>query len=136
VLNPNLDPVQIFNDPKERLRQSLVLCNELSALIRGAKQVQEHPSIEKLEEVTQHVFEFYDGNMQYLMHRDWRTYESHVMALTDAIDNDLDVTDALHQFVTYLEVLYGHVKMRSVLKGIFQEPSEVAPADQGDNATT
>jgi DNA-binding FrmR family transcriptional regulator len=127
ALNPELDPIQVFNDFEERLRQSLLLCNELSLLIRAVKQAQEQLSIEILEDVVERVVEFCDGNMQYLMYRDWRTYEEHVLAVTTAIENDLDVTDVLHRFVCYLEVLYGHVKMRSVLKGVFQEQTEGDP---------
>jgi len=134
ALNPQLDPLNIFNDFQERLRQSLLLCNELSSLIRSLKQAQEQPSIERLEEVVERVLEFSDGNMQYLMYRDWRTYEEHVMAVTTTIENDLDITNVLHEFVCYLEVLYGHVKMRSVLKGIFQEPTEVFEADASDRS--
>jgi len=134
ALNPQLDPLNIFNDFQERLRQSLLLCNELSSLIRSLKQAQEQPSIEMLEEVVERVLEFSDGNMQYLMYRDWRTYEEHVMAVTTTIENDLDITNVLHEFVCYLEVLYGHVKMRSVLKGIFQEPTEVNEADASDRS--
>jgi len=133
--NPELDPHTVFNDFEERLRQTLVLCNELSSLIRAVKQAQEQLNIEILEEVVDRVVEFCDGNMQYLMYRDWRSYEEHVLAVTTAIENDLDVTDVLHRFLCYLEVLYGHVKMRSVLKGVFQESTEENPDSLNDPST-
>jgi len=37
VLNPKLNPIHLFDDFEERLRQSLLLCNELSALMRVVK---------------------------------------------------------------------------------------------------
>ncbi len=133
ALNPQFDPLQVFCDCEERLRQSLLLCSELSALIHIVKQAQEQPTIELLEEVVEKVVHFRDGNMQYLQYRDWRTYEEHVLVVSAVLENDMDVRDVLHEFVCYLEVLYGHVKMRAVLKGMFQDPVEVNPSVTAEN---
>jgi hypothetical protein len=133
ALNPEFDPLQVFGDCEERLRQSLLLCSELSSLIQIVKQAQEHTTIEILEELVEKVLHFRDGNMQYLQYRDWRTYEEHVLVVSAVLENDLDVRDVLHEFVCYLEVLYGHVKMRSVLKGMFQDASGVDASDGNDN---
>ena len=133
VLNPQFDPLQVFCDCEERLRQSLLLCSELSSLIQIVKQAHAQPTIELLEEVVEKVLHFRDGNMQYLQYRDWRTYEEHVLVVSAVLENDMDVRDVLHEFVCYLEVLYGHVKMRSVLKGMFQDPTEVDASTVADS---
>jgi len=36
-----------------------------------------------------------------------------------AVENNLDPKPLLHRFICYLEVLYGHVKMRAVLADEF-----------------
>jgi hypothetical protein len=57
--------------------------------------------------------------MQYLMYKDWRGYESLALEVITAIENNLDSKQLLHRFICYLEVLYGHVKMRAVLAEAF-----------------
>ncbi len=124
--NPQLDPLRLFNGFEERLRQSLLLSNELTTLMRLVKKAQEQNSAEALQAVMAKAIEFRDGAMQYLMYRDWRGYEHHVATIVTAIQNDLDATKLLHQFACYLEILYGHVKMRSVFREIYQDPIESA----------
>jgi len=118
VLNPKLNPINLFDDFEERLRQSLLLCNELSALLRVVKQAEAQPSLEALQTVVDKALEFRDGGMQYLMYRDWRGYEHHSLALVTSIQGNFDSIDLLHQFGCYVEVLYSHVKMRAVLRDL------------------
>jgi len=124
VLNPRLDPLHLFNDFEERLRQSLLLCNDLATLMRLVKQAESQRTQDALHAVVEKVIEFRDGSMQYLMYRDWRGYEQHSLALITSIENNFDSTDLLHQFGCYLELLYGHIKMRTVLRGMFPNMSE------------
>ena len=124
VLNPKLNPIHLFDDFEERLRQSLLLCNELSALMRVVKQAEMQTSQEALQAVVDKVLEFRDGGMQYLMYRDWRGYEHHSLALITSIQGNFDSVDLLHQFGCYLEVLYSHVKMRAVLRDLFPNSGE------------
>lgn len=119
VLNPGLDAINLFNDFEERQRQSLLLCNDLSALIRVVEQAESHPDAETYRAVVQKTIEFRDGSMQYLMYRDWRAYEDLAFSLITTIESDGDAADQIHQFRCYLEVLFGHVKMRAALKELF-----------------
>jgi hypothetical protein len=67
--------------------------------------------------------------MQYLMYRDWRGYERLALALITSIESNGDSKDLMNQFGCYLEVLYGHVKMRAVLRDLFpssNDESEIA----------
>jgi len=124
VLNPKLNPIHLFDDFEERLRQSLLLCNELSALMRVVKNAEGQNSQEALQAVVDKALEFRDGGMQYLMYRDWRGYEHHSLALITSIQGNFDSVDLLHQFGCYLEVLYSHVKMRAVLRDLFPNSGE------------
>jgi hypothetical protein len=110
-----IDASALFNDIESRLQQSLVLCKDLSSLMRFVKLSQANSDPDVLRTVTGRILEFRDGSMQYLMYKDWRGYESLALEVITAIENNLDSKSLLHKFLTYLEVLYGHVKMRAVL---------------------
>jgi hypothetical protein len=124
VLNPGLDPLSIFNDSEERLRQSLLLCRDLSSLMRVIRQAVGEDTPEMLRKVVGSILHFRDGSMQYLMYRDWRGYERLALEVITAIENNCDSQALLHKLLCYLEVLYGHVKMRAVLSNMFPSSDE------------
>jgi hypothetical protein len=119
VFNPSLNAASLFNDIESRLKQSLVLCKDLSALMRFVRLSQANSDPDVLRTVVDRILEFRDGSMHYLMYKDWRGYESLALEVITAIENNLDSKPLLHRFITYLEVLYGHVKMRAVLADNF-----------------
>ncbi len=115
VFKPGMDASALFNDIELRLQQSLVLCKDLSSLMRFVRLSQANSDPDVLRTVTARILEFRDGSMQYLMYKDWRGYESLALEVITAIENNLDAKPLLHKFICFLEVLYGHVKMRAVL---------------------
>jgi len=119
VFNPSLDAAKLFNDVELRLQQSLILCKDLSSLMRFVRLAQAKDDPDVLRSVTARILEFRDGSMQYLMYKDWRGYESLALEVITAVENNLDPKPLLHRFICYLEVLYGHVKMRAVLADEF-----------------
>jgi hypothetical protein len=119
VFNPRLNPATLFNDVELRLQQSLILCKDLSSLMRFVRLAQANGDPDVLRSVTARILEFRDGSMQYLMYKDWRGYESLALEVITAVENNLDPKPLLHRFLCYLEVLYGHVKMRAVLADEF-----------------
>lgn len=119
VFNPSLDASKLFNDVELRLQQSLILCKDLSSLMRFVRLAQANDDPDVLRSVTARILEFRDGSMQYLMYKDWRGYESLALEVITAVENNLDPKPLLHRFICYLEVLYGHVKMRAVLADDF-----------------
>ena len=119
VFNPGLDASKLFNDVELRLQQSLILCKDLSSLMRFVRLAQANHDPDVLRSVTARILEFRDGSMQYLMYKDWRGYETLALEVITAVENNLDPKPLLHRFICYLEVLYGHVKMRAVLADEF-----------------
>jgi hypothetical protein len=119
VFNPSLDASKLFNDVELRLQQSLILCKDLSSLMRFVRLAQANSDPDVLRSVTARILEFRDGSMQYLMYKDWRGYESLALEVITAVENNLNPKPLLHRFICYLEVLYGHVKMRAVLADEF-----------------
>lgn len=128
VFNPKLDATSLFNDIEARLKQSLVLCKDLSSLMRFVRLSQANSDADVLRTVVDRILEFRDGSMHYLMYKDWRGYESLALEVITAIENNLDAKPLLHRFLCFLEILYGHVKMRAVLAENFPfsggEPEE------------
>ena len=116
---PTMDGAKLFNDAELRLRQSLVLCRDLSSLLRFVRRAETQTDPDILRKVVGKILEFRDGSMQYLMYKDWRGYESLALEVITAVENNLDPKPLLHRFICYLEVLYGHVKMRAVLANEF-----------------
>jgi len=119
VFNPRLKAESLFNDIEARLKQSLVLCKDLSSLMRFVRLSQANSDPDVLRTVVDRILEFRDGSMHYLMYKDWRGYESLALEVITAIENNLNPKPLLHRFICYLEVLYGHVKMRAVLSDKF-----------------
>jgi hypothetical protein len=115
VFKPGLNAATLFNDVELRLQQSLILCKDLSSLMRFVRLAQANDDPDVMRSVTARILEFRDGSMQYLMYKDWRGYESLALEVITAIENNLDPKPLLHRFICFLEVLYGHVKMRAVL---------------------
>jgi hypothetical protein len=115
VFNPSLDATSLFNDIESRLKQSLVLCKDLSSLMRFVRLSQANSDANVLRTVVDRILEFRDGSMHFLMYKDWRGYESLALEVITAIENNLDSKPLLHRFLCFLELLYGHVKMRAVL---------------------
>jgi hypothetical protein len=115
VFNQTLDATLLFNDIEARLKQSLVLCKDLSSLMRFVRLSQANSDVNVLRTVVDRILEFRDGSMHFLMYKDWRGYESLALEVVTAIENNLDPKPLLHRFLCFLELLYGHVKMRAVL---------------------
>jgi len=130
IFNPTLDPSKLFNDVELRLQQSLTLCKDLSSLMRFVRLAQANSDPDVLRSVTARILEFRDGSMQYLMYKDWRGYECLALEVITAVENNLDPKPLLHRFICYLELLYGHVKMRAGLADEFPYSGRDGDAEQ------
>jgi len=119
VFNPSVDGASLFNDSELRLQQSLLLCRELSTLMGVVRLAENAPGPDLLRKVVDKILEFRDGAMQYLMYKDWRGYENLALEVISSIEDNVDPKALLHRFLCYLELLYGHVKMRAVLANNF-----------------
>jgi hypothetical protein len=127
IFNPSLDGASLFNDYEQRLKQSLMLCRDLSSLMRLVRRAEGEADPDTLRKVVEQILEFRDGNMQYLMYKDWKGYENLAVAVITSIEGNFDAHSLLHRFLCYLELMYSHVKMRAVLKDLF--PSSAATDD-------
>lgn len=128
LFDPTLDGSSLFNDSEQRLEQSLLLCGDLLSLIRVVRRVQNRPAPDTLDGLVEQIVGFRDGSMQYLMYRDWKAYEKLAEEIMMSIEHDGDPLPLLHQFLCYLETVFGHVRMRAVLTNV----AVPGPADTGE----
>ena len=92
-------PPRFSTTSKLRLKQSLVLCKDLSSLMRFVRLSQANHDPDVLRSVVDRILEFRDGSMHYLMYKDWRGYESLALEVITAIENNLDPKPLLHRFI-------------------------------------
>lgn len=116
VFDPRLDGRQLFNNSKERLKQSLLLCKDLWLMINSVKAAEKNFNQETVSELQRRVQSFRNGSMHYLMYRDWGHFERLAGELDRTANDQLECEPLLHQFLCYLETLLGQVQLRAVLK--------------------
>lgn len=115
VFDPRLDGRQLFDNSKARLKQSLLLCKDLWTMINLVRRAERSFDEDLINQVIDRVKAFRNGSMHYLMYRDWGHFERIVEELDCSLRGELDSGPVLHQFLCYLEMLLGQVKLRGVL---------------------
>jgi|SRR5215472_9722366 len=118
LFDPTLSSSTLFDDSDERLKQSLLLCRDLSSLIALVRRVRDLSDRLVATHLISQIVDFRDGNMQFLMYRDWKGYEKLAHEIIMSIEHEGDTMPLLHQFLCYLETLFGHVRMRAVLTNV------------------
>jgi hypothetical protein len=117
MFDPNLVGTRLFNNSDRRYRQSLQLCQDLSALIPLVDSAEKDCVEQKLASLTAGIEKFRNESMECLMYSDWPQFEGFCekIKVTDAPELEA----VLHQFRCYLETLLGQVRMRAVLTDVF-----------------
>ncbi len=118
VFDESVSEAHLFQDWQARRERSLVLCRDLSALIRLVQISEKEP----LDCLADELRSFREGSMQYLMHKDWKEYETLSDRIILSLSNRTQPSDLLHQLRCYLETLLAHVKARAVLADLALEP--------------
>jgi len=118
VFDPELEGSKLFNNSDMRYRQSLQLCDDISALIELIETSEETGSETAQSNLQAGIEKFRQESLECLMYSDWPQFESfcELIALPSEF-GELNAT--LHQFRCYLETLLGQVRMRAVLANVF-----------------
>jgi hypothetical protein len=117
MFDPTLEGVKLFNNSDMRYRQSLQLCEDLSALIQLVdKSEQDGASLPRL---IASLEAFRNESMECLMYSDWPQFESFSDRINLPTTSASELEPLLHQFRCYLETLLGQVRMRAVLANVF-----------------
>ena len=134
VFDPNFSGAHFFNNSDARLQESLLLCRDLSDLIRGVRDCEARLDKTSKKFIIDRVIKFRDETMQFLMYKDWDEYERFVEAIALSMSDSRKLAPVLHAFRCYLETLVGQVKLRAVLASDSQDSSRYQVRIQGKTA--
>lgn len=121
VFDSELVGAKLFNNSDMRFRQSLQLCEDLSALIQLVENYEGTKTESALPILTAGIDQFRNDSMECLMYSDWPQFESFCERIKLSIKQLPDLESVLHQFRCYLETLLGQVRMRAVLANDFPQ---------------
>ena len=119
IFDPELEGSRLFNNSDMRYRQSLQLCEDLSALSQLLDVCGNTLDESSLMNLTAGIEKFRNESLECLMYSDWPQFESFCERINVAGTSWLDLDPVLHQFRCYVETLLGQVRMRAVLANVF-----------------
>ena len=119
VFDPELEGSRLFNNSDMRYRQSLQLCEDLSALSQLLDTCGNTLDECSLMNLSAGIEKFRNESLERLMYSDWPQFESFCERINVAGPSWLDLDPVLHQFRCYVETLLGQVRMRAVLANVF-----------------
>jgi hypothetical protein len=119
MFDPELVGSRLFNNSDMRYRQSLQLCEDLSALLRLVETSEKQSDEPALSSLTVGLEKFRNDSLEYLMYSDWPQFEDFCEKIKVPATPSHELEPVLHQFRCYLETLLGQVRMRAVLANVF-----------------
>ena len=134
VFDPNFSGAHFFKNSDARLQESLLLCRDLSDLIRSVRECEATLDGVSRKFIIDRVIKFRDEIMQFLMYKDWDEYERFAEAIVLSMGDSRKLAPVLHSFRCYLETLVGQVRLRAVLATDSQDSSRYQVRVQGKNA--
>ena len=126
LFDPELIGTKLFNNSDMRYRQSLRLCEDLTALIQLIEATEKEKTVEALSSLFVGIDRFRQEGLELLNYSDWPQFESFCEGIAQSPAGSFQFESTLHQFRCYLETLLGQVRMRAVL-------ANVLPVQFGDN---
>lgn len=116
VFDPELDGATLFNELRVKRDTSVMLYEDLGALLRSVSHAEKNGDQVSLSLFSERLDHFRSGSMQYLMQKDC---EACVRFIEDFRVSGFTGSARffLRRFACYLEILLNHVSMRSVLAG-------------------
>ena len=124
LVQPNIAATELFPNFHLKLKQSLVLRQNLWDILQSVKKAEQNPENYPLDSLHNHLNEFLDKTLRFLFYKDMETVERFIEEVLITPDKK-DLVPILHRFGAYLDTLFGQVNMRVVLaKHPFDYPAE------------
>lgn len=114
IIEPNVQPFDIFPQIKKKYEQSIILRRELWRILQEVKKAEENPEKYPLPQLHVYLTDFSTKTLQFLFYKDRETVERFIEEVL-ITTNKKDLVPILHRFGAYLETLFGQVNMRVVL---------------------
>ncbi len=115
MLDPKADVFGLFPNFLKKLEQTIVLRNELGAVVQIVQAAEKNPEKRQIDAMQKKLREFLKGTVHYLFYKDTETVERFVEEILVTKQNK-DLVPILHRLGAYLETLFGQVKLRAVLE--------------------
>ncbi len=114
LVEPNIEPTKLFPNFQSKLKQSLVLRQNLWETFQSVKKAEQNPEKTQLDSLNKQVTDFLNNSLHFLFYKDMETVERFIEEVLVTNDKK-DLVPILHRFGAYLETLFGQVNMRIVL---------------------
>ena len=114
VIEPNVEPFDVFPNIKKKFEQSSILRTGLWQILQEVKKAEEHPDKYPLPQLHKNLTDFSAGTLHFLFYKDKETVERFIEEVLITTGKK-DLVPILHRFGAYLETLFGQVNMRVVL---------------------
>ncbi len=114
LIEPNVEPTEIFPNFQSKLDQSLVLRQALWEILQLVKKAEQNPETYPIDSLHAQLIDFLDETLHFLFYKDMETVERFIEEVLITADKK-DLVPILHRFGAYLETLFGQVNMRVVL---------------------
>lgn len=138
LFDPELVGTKLFNNSDMRYRQSLQLCDDLSALLQLVATSEKNTDGPSFAALGAGIEKFRNDSLECLAYSDWPQFESFCERIKLAGASP-ELEPILHQFRCYLETLLGQVRMRAVLANVFPirfgTDEACVSAQNGENST-
>lgn len=114
LVEPTVEPTALFPNFQSKLKQSLVLRQNLWQIFQSVKAAETAPDKANLDALNKQLTDFLNTTLHFLFYKDMETVERFIEEVL--ITNDKkDLVPILHRFGAYLETLFGQINMRAVL---------------------
>ena len=120
-----LDGTKLFDNSGMRYRQSIQLCEEISALLQLVEACGGRRAERRFANLKARVELFRHESLECLMYSDWPQFEGFCERINSPEISTLELKSVLHQFRCYLETLLGQVRMRAVFSNVL--PAHFGP---------
>ncbi len=114
LIEPNIEPTKLFPNFQSKLRQSLVLRQNLWEMLQSVKKAEQNPETPAINFLRQHLTDFLNTTLHFLFYKDMETVERFIEEVLITADKK-DLVPILHRFGAYLDTLFGQINMRVVL---------------------
>jgi hypothetical protein len=122
LIEPDIEPHEIFPDIKVKFEQSVILRQDLWKIFQEAKKAEENSGEYPLPELFRQLDDFLQNSLNFLFYKDRETVERFIEEVL-VTTNKKDLLPILHRFGAYLETLFGQVNMRTALANYpFEHP--------------
>ncbi len=114
LIEPNIEPTELFPNFQSKLEQSLDLRQKLWEILQSVKKAEQNPKTYPMDSLHTELTDFLGLTLYFLFYKDMETVERFIEEVL-ITTNKKDLVPILHRFGAYLETLFGQVNMRVVL---------------------